>query len=88
VSTLDEQLWAANAEVRRLQDAIAAKRAAELQARVDGMRADIERHPDPHVLLTWIQDQMWADDAEWLRGALAQLVNDYFVALDERQVTA
>lgn len=82
MSTLDEQLWAANAEVRRLQDAIKAAGQAALQARVDQVCVDIEAGADSHTVLTWIDATLWSLDAQDVQGVLAQVLNTYFAPRD------
>lgn len=84
ITKLQEQLDAAVGEQRRLQRELDAAYVAQHQAVVDKMRAEIERSPDAHALLEWISSHLWDGSAEQTRGALAVLLNDYFVALDKQ----
>jgi len=81
-STLEEQLWAANAEVTRLRDAIAARELADLQARVDRVVADQERSPDAHALVEFIDELVPASTDPTL-GVIATVICAYMVARDE-----
>lgn len=78
----EEQLWAAQAEVRRLQDAIKAAEQAELQARVDAVCVAQETSPDPHALVVWIEQSLWDGSAEDIRGALARVLNIYLLTVE------
>lgn len=85
---LEEQLWAANAEVRRLQDAIKAAEQAALQARVDAVCTAIDNGADAHTVLAWIDTTLWSLDAEDTQAVLARVLNTYFVAADERSAVS
>lgn len=81
IAKLQKQLTAAVGEQRRLQAELDAAYAAQHQAVVDAMRAEIRKAPDAHALLEWVETHLWDGSAEQTRGAIAQLLSTYFMAI-------
>lgn len=80
IDELQQQLWAATAEQRRLQVALDRARDAERQAEVDAFAAEIEQNPNPHALLEWISAHLWeTEPGAWI----AKPLNEYFLAIAE-----
>ena len=81
INELQSKLAIATAQQRRLQVELDAAYVARHQTVVDAMRAEIQRTPDAHALLEWVDAHLWDGSAEQARGALAQLVSAYFTAI-------
>jgi hypothetical protein len=83
IQALQDQLTAATTEQRRLQAALTAAHDAELQRNVDLVCAEIDTGVDAHAVMEWMNGMLWSDNAEAVRGALAQVINAYLIADDK-----